>query len=141
LSGYKTNQIFVYSENGDYLCSQAGGPDNTLTIWDWKKSKIVLRTKSHTQDVYVCRFSNFIPNHLVTAGSGHLKFWKMAKTFTGLKLLGQLGRFVKTEISDVIGIFSMPDEKVKSCIHNIVVLIITIVKQIIVIYNYSLMLL
>lgn len=114
------NQTFVFSENGDYLCSQAGGPDNTLTIWDWKKSKIVLRTKSHTQNVYVCRFSDFIPNHLVTAGSGHLKFWKMAKTFTGLKLLGQLGRFVKTEISNVIGIFSMSDEKVKSYIHNII---------------------
>ncbi|XP_025203883.1 cilia- and flagella-associated protein 44-like [Melanaphis sacchari] len=38
----------------------------------------------------------------------------MAKTFTGLKLLGQLGRFVKTEISNVIGVFSMADEKVIS---------------------------
>lgn len=107
------NLIFVFSQNGKYLCSQAGEPDNSLTIWDWKKSKIVLRTKSHNQNVYVCRFSNFISDHLVTAGSGHLKFWKMAKTFTGLKLQGQLGRFGKTEVSNVIGIFSMPDEKVK----------------------------
>jgi len=36
----------------------------------------------------------------------------MENTFTGLKLQGQLGRFGKTEISNVIGIFSMPDEKV-----------------------------
>ncbi|XP_022179157.1 uncharacterized protein LOC111039821 isoform X2 [Myzus persicae] len=103
-----------YSQNGEYLCSQAGEPDNTLTIWDWKKSKIILRTKSFNQDVYVCRFSNFISEHLVTAGSGHLKFWRMEKTFTGLKLRGQLGRFGKTEISNVIGIYSMPDEKVIS---------------------------
>ncbi|XP_028044392.1 cilia- and flagella-associated protein 44-like [Rhopalosiphum maidis] len=116
LEGSAKQQIncLSYSQNGDYLCSQAGEPDNTLTIWDWKKSKILLRTKSHTQDVYTCRFSNFILNHLVTAGSGHIKFWKMAKTFTGLKLLGQLGRFVKTEISNVIGIFSMANEKVIS---------------------------
>jgi hypothetical protein len=94
------------------LCSQGGEPDNTLTIWDWKESKIVLRAKSHDQNVDICRFSNFIPDHLVTAGSGHIQFWKMANTFTGLKLQGRLGRFGKTEISDVVGIFSMPDEKV-----------------------------
>ncbi|XP_050423055.1 cilia- and flagella-associated protein 44 [Adelges cooleyi] len=104
----------TYSKNGNYLCSQGGEPDNTITIWDWDKSRIILRTKSHSQDVYVCRFSNFIPDHLTTAGSGHIKFWKMAKTFTGLKLQGRLGRFGKTEISNVIGTFSMPDEKVIS---------------------------
>ena len=38
----------------------------------------------------------------------------MAKTFTGLKLKGQLGRFGKTEISDIVGVYSMPDEKVVS---------------------------
>ncbi|VVC33540.1 WD40/YVTN repeat-like-containing domain,WD40 repeat,WD40-repeat-containing domain [Cinara cedri] len=55
-----------------------------------------------------------MPDHLVTAGSGHIRFWKMAQTFTGLKLQGQLGRFGKTDVSDVVGIFSMPDEKVIS---------------------------
>lgn len=94
------------------MCSQAGDPDNTLTVWDWKESVIILTTKSHTQDVRVCSLSSFIPGHLVTAGSGHIKFWKMAQTFTGLKLQGQLGLFGKTDISDVIGVFSMPDEKV-----------------------------
>lgn len=95
------------------MCSQGGGPDNTLTIWDWRNSKIVLRTECHTQNVCTCEFSNFIPDHLVTAGSEHIKFWKMANTFTGLKLQGKLGRFGKTEVSNIIGIFSMPDEKVK----------------------------
>lgn len=38
----------------------------------------------------------------------------MAETFTGLKLQGELGRFGKTEISDIIGILPMPDEKVLS---------------------------
>lgn len=103
---------FVFSTNGKLLCSQGGQPDSSLTIWDWKRSKIISRTKSHTQEVYVCRFSDFIPGHLVTAGSGHIKFWKMEETFTGLKLLGQLGRFGKTDISDVVGTFSMSDEKV-----------------------------
>jgi cilia- and flagella-associated protein 44 len=41
----------------------------------------------------------------------------MAKTFTGLKLQGNLGRFGKTEICDMIGIYPMPDEKGK-CIKS-----------------------
>ncbi|VVC29555.1 WD40/YVTN repeat-like-containing domain,WD40-repeat-containing domain,WD40 repeat [Cinara cedri] len=113
-SAKKKYNWLTYSQNGKYLCSQAGEPDNMLTIWDWKKSRIIQKAKSHTQDVHVCRFSSYIPEHLVTAGSGHIKFWKMAQTFTGLKLQGYLGRFGKTDISDVVGILSMPDEKVIS---------------------------
>uniref|UniRef100_A0A6P7HDL2 Cilia- and flagella-associated protein 44-like n=1 Tax=Diabrotica virgifera virgifera TaxID=50390 RepID=A0A6P7HDL2_DIAVI len=45
---------------------------------------------------------------------GHIKFWKMAHTFTGLKLQGELGRFGKTEYSDILGVLPMPDEKVVS---------------------------
>lgn len=38
----------------------------------------------------------------------------MAQTFTGLKLQGEVGRFGKTEISDIFGICPMPDERVLS---------------------------
>lgn len=37
----------------------------------------------------------------------------MAHTFTGLKLQGQLGKFGKTEISDIEGYVELPDGKVK----------------------------
>ncbi|CAH2076495.1 unnamed protein product, partial [Iphiclides podalirius] len=37
----------------------------------------------------------------------------MAETFTGLKLKGELGRFGKTEICDVLGVYPMPDEKIQ----------------------------
>lgn len=47
------------------------------------------------------------------AGLSHIKFWKMASTFTGLKLQGELGRFGKTEYSDIVAILPMPDEKVQ----------------------------
>jgi hypothetical protein len=46
------------------------------------------------------------------AGAGHIKFWKMGRTFTGLKLTGSLGRFGRTEISDIIGFLALPDGKV-----------------------------
>lgn len=38
----------------------------------------------------------------------------MADTFTGLKLQGQLGKFGRTEISDIEGYVELPDGKVLS---------------------------
>lgn len=57
-------------------------------------------------------FSTFVPGSLISCGSGHIKFWKMAQTFTGLKLKSGSGRFGRTEISDIIGVYQMPDKKV-----------------------------
>jgi hypothetical protein len=45
-------------------------------------------------------------------GAGHIKFWKITETFTGLKLMGSLGMFGKTEISDIIGFLALSDGKV-----------------------------
>jgi len=42
------------------------------------------------------------------------RFWKMADTFTGLKLQGELGKFGRTEISDIEGYVELPDGKVLS---------------------------
>jgi len=46
------------------------------------------------------------------------RFWKMAATFTGLKLQGQLGKFGKKEISDIEGYVELPDGKVLSGCEN-----------------------
>ncbi|RZC43160.1 thyroid receptor-interacting protein 11 [Asbolus verrucosus] len=103
-----------YSPDGLLLVSQGGEPDYLITVWNWPKRKILLRTKSYVNDVYRVKFSPHVPGQLTTAGVTHIKFWKMARTFTGLKLKGELGRFGKTEFSDILGILPMPDEKVVS---------------------------
>ncbi|XP_046662828.1 cilia- and flagella-associated protein 44-like [Homalodisca vitripennis] len=103
-----------YSPDGSMLVSQGKEPDHLITIWDWKEAHIILRVKSHGQDVFNAEFSQFVPGQLTSSGLGHIKFWKMAKTFTGLKLQGELGRFGKTEICDILGVCAMPDEKVIS---------------------------
>ena len=41
------------------------------------------------------------------------RFWKIARTFTGLKLQGEIGRFGRTEISDIEGYRELPDGKVR----------------------------
>ncbi|XP_014209825.1 uveal autoantigen with coiled-coil domains and ankyrin repeats [Copidosoma floridanum] len=103
-----------YSPDGEQLVTQGGEPDYLITIWNWRSSKVALQCKSHGQDVYNVVFSPTMPGHMTSCGSGHIKTWKMSGTFTGLKLQGELGRFGKTEISDIVGVYPMPDEKVIS---------------------------
>ncbi|XP_045494848.1 cilia- and flagella-associated protein 44 [Colias croceus] len=106
--------ILDFSPDGELLASVGKEPDYNLTIWNWKKHRILLRTSAFTFDVNTVMFSPYCPGQLTTAGAAHIKFWKMANTFTGLKLKGELGRFGKTEICDVLGVYPMPDEKVLS---------------------------
>ncbi|XP_011500262.1 PREDICTED: uncharacterized protein LOC105364098 [Ceratosolen solmsi marchali] len=103
-----------YSPDGLRLVSQGGDPDYLITIWDWQRSTVVLQCKSHGQDVFNVVFSHTLHGHMTTCGSGHIKCWKMSETFTGLKLQGELGRFGKTEISDIVSVYPMPDEKIIS---------------------------
>ena len=46
-----------------------------------------------------------------SAGFGHIKFWKVAETFTGLKLKGEIAKFGKEELSDVVAFYIYPDGK------------------------------
>ena len=89
--------------DGALLASVGGSPDFMLTVWDWKKENVLLRSKAFSQDIYRVTFSPVIPGQLTTSGTGHIRFWKMAHTFTGLKLQGQLGKFGRTELTDISG--------------------------------------
>ena len=64
-----------------------------LTVWNWEDEGIMLRSKAFGQDIYRVVFSKFNEGRLISGGVGHIKLWKMASTFTGLKLKGQLGKF------------------------------------------------
>ncbi|XP_076749592.1 cilia- and flagella-associated protein 44 [Xylocopa sonorina] len=116
LKGGTTKRYFhlAYSPDGSLLASQGGEPDHYISLWDWKESKIILQCKSHVQNVYNITFSKYIPGQLTSSGIGHIKFWKVSKTFTGLKLKGDIGKFGNTEISDIIALHPMPNETVIS---------------------------
>lgn len=45
---------------------------------------------------------------------GHIKFWVMSNTFTGLKLQGAIGKFGASELSDISAFAQFPDGKVLS---------------------------
>ena len=96
------------------LASLGSKPDYMLTIWNWRHEHITLRCKAFSQEIFRVSFSNDLEGILTTAGQGHIRFWKMARTFTGLKLQGEIGRFGKTELSDIEGYVELPDGKVLS---------------------------
>ncbi|KAL2085147.1 hypothetical protein ACEWY4_018467 [Coilia grayii] len=103
-----------FNQDGTLLASVGNAPDYMLTLWNWRQEQVVLRNKAFSQDVYRVTFSTDNPDQLTTSGSGHIKFWKIANTFTGLKLQGELGRFGRTALTDIEGYVELPDGKVLS---------------------------
>ena len=89
-------------------------PDYMLTIWNWKQERVLLRSKAFSQDVYRVAFSPQDDGILTTSGMGHIKFWRMSSTFTGLKLQGYIGKFGASELSDIAAFAQLPDGKVVS---------------------------
>ncbi|XP_039534946.1 cilia- and flagella-associated protein 44 isoform X2 [Pimephales promelas] len=103
-----------FNRDGSLLASVGGAPDYMLTLWDWRQEQVTLCNKAFAQDVYRATFSPDCVGQLTTSGSGHIRFWKMASTFTGLKLQGLLGSFGKTTVTDIEGYVELPDGKVVS---------------------------
>lgn len=90
-----------FSPSGERLASVGGDPDYQLSIWDWRQEKLLLKAKAFSQEVFKCTFSPYGDFSLITSGTGHIRFWKIAQTFTGLKLQSEIGKFGQLELSDV----------------------------------------
>ncbi|OHT15877.1 hypothetical protein TRFO_13713 [Tritrichomonas foetus] len=103
-----------FSPDGNMLACVGTFPDYTMTVWDWEKETLILRAKAFSQDIFRVTFSDKLAGRLVSSGVGHIRFWEMAKTFTGLKLQGEIGKFGNIEISDTAGYAIFPDGKVLS---------------------------
>ena len=99
---------------GDKVASVGAFPDFMLTVWNWKQEQITLRSKAFAQEVFNVSFSPRTDGLLVTSGMVHIRFWKMAHTFTGLKLQGEMGKFGTVDLSDISGYIELPDGKVVS---------------------------
>jgi len=103
-----------FSSTGKLLASLGGAPDYTLTVWNWQQQKVVLKAKAFSSEVYRVSFSPYTDDILITSGACHIRFWKMAQTFTGLKLQGQIAKFGQLELSDTSAFYELLDGKVVS---------------------------
>mmetsp|Transcript_6350 Transcript_6350/g.17872 ORF Transcript_6350/g.17872 Transcript_6350/m.17872 type:complete len:1366 (-) Transcript_6350:515-4612(-) len=103
-----------FDHAGGKLATVGSFPDYMLTVWDWKSESIVLRSKAFSQEVFRVTFSPYVDGSLITSGTGHIRFWRMASTFTGLKLQGDIGKFGTVELTDIRGYVELPSGKVLS---------------------------
>jgi len=101
-----------FSNDGEMLATVGSMPDYLLHIWDWKNEAVTLRAKAFSQEVFNVLFSPRFDGTLYTSGTGHIRFWKMADTFTGLKLQGEIGKFGAIELSDISCFVELKDGKV-----------------------------
>jgi WD40 repeat protein len=108
----KSYSHISFSVNGERLASVGSKPDYNICIWDWKNEILVLKAKAFSQEVFRVIFSDHSNSILSTSGLAHLRFWKIANTFTGLKLKGQTGKFGSVQLSDITGFYIFPDGKV-----------------------------
>ena len=104
----RSYSALAFNTSDTKLASVGAFPDFMLTVWDWEKEKIILRNKAFSQDVFKVSFFPEDDGILTTSGTGHIRFWKMAQTFTGMKLQGEIGKFGKFDLSDVEGYAEMP---------------------------------
>jgi cilia- and flagella-associated protein 44 len=112
-----TEKVFScisWSASGKLIATVGSSPDYMLTVWDWLDEKVVLKSKAFGQEVYKVTFSPKFEQEITTSGTAHIRFWRMAKTFTGLKLQGDIGKFGQVELSDICGYVELPDGKVLS---------------------------
>ena len=101
-----------FSPDGTMLATVSSAPDYVLTVWDWENECSILRCKAFSQEIYGLSFSPFVSGQLTTWGTSHVRFWKMADTFTGLKLHGSLGKFGAEPLSDICATCESDDGKI-----------------------------
>lgn len=115
-NGAERAYTFVsYSADGELMVSQGDAPDYSITVWKWADEQIILKYPNEFDGraVTAC-FSAFNVDQLVSAGIGHIKFWTICRTFTGLKLKCMRGRFEKRDVSDIMAVCSLSDGRVLS---------------------------
>ena len=86
----------------------------SVTIYSFDSNLYSTKCFLLFKDVFSVKFSLDDERRLTTCGTGHIRFWKLAATFTGLKLQGLIGKFGKAELSDIAAFVECPDGKVVS---------------------------
>lgn len=92
-----------YSSSGELLASQSSLPEFEVTIWNWQTAVKLLQFKNEQiKDNFDIKFSMENDRFLYSGGEKHLHFWDIVRTFTGLKLLKNFGRFGKFKVCNIL---------------------------------------
>ncbi|XP_047132983.1 echinoderm microtubule-associated protein-like 6 isoform X1 [Hydra vulgaris] len=68
----------AFNTAGTQLASVGLEEYSQLTIWDWKKGKVISTTKAHNERIFDVCFNPYEDKKLVTSGVKHLNFWTLS---------------------------------------------------------------
>lgn len=92
-----------YSSSGELLASQSSAPEFEVTIWNWQTATMLLQFKNkQIKENFDLKFSMENDRFMYTGGEKLLHFWDIVRTFTGLKLIHNFGRFGKFMTCDIL---------------------------------------
>ena len=102
------------STDGRRLCSVGTGPISLITIWDLENKSPILSAKIYRQEVMRAIFSPYSNDQITSYGKGHVKFWNITNTFTGLKLQGDVGKFGRIDPGNITSTIHLPNGTILS---------------------------
>ncbi|XP_048575751.1 echinoderm microtubule-associated protein-like 6 [Nematostella vectensis] len=77
LKGFHKRGIICvdFSGDGKKLADVGLDDDHSICIWDWRKEEKLATTRGHKDMIFVLEWNPFNPNHFVSVGEKHIKFW------------------------------------------------------------------
>lgn len=107
-------ESLAFNHDSTLLAVVSSGPDYLLSVLNWAQRRLLLKAPAFTSPVYRVSFCKYTTDGLITGGRTHLKFWKMAQTFTGVKLQGELAKFGILDSSDCTAFIELPSGNILS---------------------------
>lgn len=103
-------ETMAFNADGTLLATVSSDPDFALSVWAWSRpeNQLLLSAPAFSSVVMRVAFCRYTADALITGGRAHIKFWKMAQTFTGPKLKGDLAKFGVLDASDATGFLELP---------------------------------
>eukprot|EP00916_Digyalum_oweni_P026008 GHVL01042811.1.p1 GENE.GHVL01042811.1~~GHVL01042811.1.p1 ORF type:complete len:1046 (-),score=335.21 GHVL01042811.1:1351-4488(-) len=98
-----------FSPHNKLLAAISGAPDFFLYIFDYQNESLLLKQKAFSQDITTVYWCPFTIGSLITSGTGHIRFWSIKTTFTGVKLKEYLGKFGNSDLCDIYSVCELPN--------------------------------
>ena len=101
-----------FNSSGEYLCLQGSQPDFCISVWKWREGALVGSCQGDNLNVYNVAFSKTDSSLVTTSGDGHINFWRIVNTGSGVKMDMTRGMFNNKPVTDVESFVQLSDGKV-----------------------------
>lgn len=71
----------MFKGDGKKLASVGLDDDHCIVVWDWRKGAKLAETRGHKDKIFMLQWNPTVPDHMITVGVKHIKFWTQAGKF------------------------------------------------------------